>query len=381
MQHTPTIKNYVLPKFYTCRGNLSERWYIEFKALNTETGELQKKRIVCPAKFETKKQREIWGKENCERITKLLEKGFCFTPESPGEPERTEVLIQITIRSTLSVISATLRPKSVTTYNSALHKLEQYLQLEQLLLTTITQDQVIRFRDYLINVLQNSPRTANNTIDHLSVVYSHYQERTGLKENPFRVKKLKHEVTTKNQAFSEVDRLRIEKYLIEYEPELYLITRLIYYAFIRPGELNKLRVQDVKLTEKYIVIPGNISKNGKTETVPIIPPLLVELQKLELQDVRHNFYLCGKGLVPSRYESGKQVAFRRHEKALRACGMQDENYTLYSWKHTGAVNAYRSGVGVKELQKLLRHSSVSITDIYLKSLGLRTDPNLQNYSW
>ena len=54
---------------------------------------------------------------------------------------------------------------------------------------------------------------------------------------------------------------------------------------------------------------------------------------------------------------------------------------LYFWKHTGAVNAYLSGVGIKQLQRLLRHSSVQITDIYLKSLGLRTDPNTESYNW
>lgn len=58
-----------------------------------------------------------------------------------------------------------------------------------------------------------------------------------------------------------------------------------------------------------------------------------------------------------------------------------KGYPLYSWKHTGAVNAYRSGIGIKQLQRLLRHSTVQMTDIYLKSLGLKTDPNIENYSW
>jgi integrase len=62
-------------------------------------------------------------------------------------------------------------------------------------------------------------------------------------------------------------------------------------------------------------------------------------------------------------------------------GLRGKGYTLYSWKHTGAVNAHLSGVGIKQLQLMLRHSTVQMTDIYLKSLGLRTDPNIENYNW
>jgi site-specific recombinase XerD len=50
-------------------------------------------------------------------------------------------------------------------------------------------------------------------------------------------------------------------------------------------------------------------------------------------------------------------------------------------KHTGAVNAYLSGVGFKALQRMLRHKSITVTDIYLKSLGLRTDPKTNTYNW
>ena len=46
-----------------------------------------------------------------------------------------------------------------------------------------------------------------------------------------------------------------------------------------------------------------------------------------------------------------------------------KEFTLYSWKHTGVVNAYKNGVDIKALQLQCRHHSVSQTDTYLKSLG------------
>ncbi len=43
--------------------------------------------------------------------------------------------------------------------------------------------------------------------------------------------------------------------------------------------------------------------------------------------------------------------------------------TLYGWKHAGATEAYRSGVGIKDVQRQARHTTVTTTDIYLRSLG------------
>ena len=76
-----------------------------------------------------------------------------------------------------------------------------------------------------------------------------------------------------------------------------------------------------------------------------------------------------------------KYSIKRHTVALAEGGLKGRGYTLYSWKHKGAVNAYLSGVGIKQLQLMLRHSTVQMTDIYLKSLGLRTDTNIENYNW
>ena len=51
-------------------------------------------------------------------------------------------------------------------------------------------------------------------------------------------------------------------------------------------------------------------------------------------------------------------------------------YTLYSWKHTGVCKAFVSGLNIKYLQQILRHSSIAITDIYLKSLSLNNSTEI-----
>jgi site-specific recombinase XerD len=55
--------------------------------------------------------------------------------------------------------------------------------------------------------------------------------------------------------------------------------------------------------------------------------------------------------------------------------------TLYSWKHTGVVSAFQAGLNIKLIQELLRHHSLEMTDIYLKSLGLTINKEVEEKSW
>lgn len=59
----------------------------------------------------------------------------------------------------------------------------------------------------------------------------------------------------------------------------------------------------------------------------------------------------------------------RFQKLIKDLNLSND-YTLYSWKHSGVVAAYNAGVDIKTIQNHCRHQSLEQTDIYLKSLGL-----------
>src|SRR4030095_3255321 len=50
---------------------------------------------------------------------------------------------------------------------------------------------------------------------------------------------------------------------------LWFSVKFIYYCFIRPVELRCLRISDVYLDDRKILLRAGISKNGKTEFVSI----------------------------------------------------------------------------------------------------------------
>lgn len=366
-------------------GDLSKEWYVEYYAWDEASECLVRKRIKIPQSFQTKKARVQEANKIIADTNQLLERGYYFKKTSVDV--KTDIVTEsendllLSLEKVLDIINSSLRPKTNVTYRSATNKLREYANQQTFSIFKFTDKEVIKFRDHLVTVQGNSARTANNTLMHLATIYSHLKDRADVPQNPFKLKKLKQEETNKNIAFNDVDREKVEKYMALHEPELFAFTRFIYYAFIRPGELKAIEIQDIRFNEKYILVRGAISKNGKSETVSIISALLAVIDRMELSKRDPFLYLFGKGLIPGKEVSGKQVAFRRHEKILKKLKLDNKGYTLYSWKHTGAVNAYLSGVGIKQLQLMLRHSTVQMTDIYLKSLGLRTDPNIENYNW
>ena len=152
------------------------------------------------------------------------------------------------------------------------------------------------------------------------------------------------------------------------QPELALFCKFVYFTFIRPGELRLLRVGDVLMDEKEIRIPGNVSKNRKTEHVVIPDAFFPDLE--HLYDRGPGAYLFPSKKQPG-HPYGKDVMYRRHEKILDHLNF-GRGFTLYSWKHTGAVALVKQGnVNVKELQLQLRHSSLEQTDRYLRQMGVK----------
>ncbi|REA64285.1 hypothetical protein DSL64_01685 [Dyadobacter luteus] len=53
------VNPYIEAKLYKRQGDLSKRWYVEFGAWNPSENSVEKKKIYCPAKFKTEKQREV----------------------------------------------------------------------------------------------------------------------------------------------------------------------------------------------------------------------------------------------------------------------------------------------------------------------------------
>jgi len=100
--------------------------------------------------------------------------------------------------------------------------------------------------------------------------------------------------------------------------------------------------------------------------VDIPEPLKTFLNEF-LANIPNKDYIFPGSIKGKSYGQGYMT--RKHKIFLERFGF-DDRHTLFSWKHTGVVMAYKAGVYFKNIQLQCRHHSIEMTENYLKSLGL-----------
>ena len=219
----------------------------------------------------------------------------------------------------------------------------------------------------------------NSTVNKHRVVlkslYAGLVEDEVLSFNPFDSTKKLHNNSTGSQYFKIRQIEELKQYMHANQLEfLWKAVIWIFYCYIRPGELRLVKVGDVDFDEWRIFMRGTISKNKKDEWIAIPDALKAYIAPLCLYQCPPNYYLVGKDGTPSPEPVAYNWWSRHHLVMLRALNYS-ERYNLYSWKHSGVCHAYRNGMDLRELQVQLRHHSLEMVAIYLKSMGANDMPS------
>ncbi|MVM41668.1 hypothetical protein GO730_35030 [Spirosoma sp. HMF3257] len=154
---------------------------------------------------------------------------------------------------------------------------------------------------------------------------------------------------------------------------------------MRPVELMRWQIRDIELVNKRILCHSSITKGGTleqyTEYVEITDILLDVILTMNLERYPPTHPIFSHDLLPGRAEVARNRVSERHHDALVNAKLYNGELTLYSWKHTGVVNAHKVGASMHWLQKHLRHSDLRDTVIYLKSLGLMLEEKSIAPTW
>ncbi len=71
--------------------------------------------------------------------------------------------------------------------------------------------------------------------------------------------------------------------------------------------------------------------------------------------------------------TSRTIAYTLKQYA-RLAGIDAGRLSIHSWRHTAAQHRYHAGEDVRSLQRLLRHSNIATTDIYIRGLTGTADP-------
>ena len=239
---------------------------------------------------------------------------------------------------------------------------EKNYKITDITFAKVTKENITDFLNYLEEERHNSIRTRNQR---LACIKSFYQ--FCLIDEVENISNIRKILAIKAKKFSK----KIIDYLTEDElKELlesvdvstikgrrnFILLVLLYDTAARASEIIKLKVEDIHLEEKYVILDGK----GKKERIVPIMEKTVNILKGYLKENNIKYgYLLGS---EHTYEMIKYI-FKKI-KNIYDC----KNITPHTMRHTRAIHLLSAGVSIIYLRDLLGHESIATTEQYAKVL-------------
>ena len=231
----------------------------------------------------------------------------------------------------------------------AYHKIEAHSKSGE-----VTPDNIAAALDvYSNNTYFNTIRRNMNTLCGKAV-------KLGMHENPVKDIRRKKEKATLHKAINNTTELLQE--IKRFNANLYLCCLLTYGCLLRPHrEIRELSWEDFSDDLSYIRLSGDRNKSGRNRIVPV--PFYVK-EVLKKTDDHLNIFSGTKEPYGAYYFKTLWKRFAKQSKLL------EENQTLYSFRHTGAIDIYKRTGSIEKLRTAMGHSSIIVSLTYLRGLEI-----------
>ena len=299
-------KSYSSPKIYTANGDLKKRWYVYFSFRNPKTGRLKR---VTPFygdvhKYKTKEDRLFVLSVYRKKILELLKKGYnpfeknaeLFQKEKvstikskEGVEKKSEVtksdknvaeVSQAIVSNSKSISEAfefalNLKKKLVNevtlkAYKSRSNSLLQFVEKnypDVKYIDQLTKRMVVQFLNSILD--KSSPRTRNNFRIEISSLMQVLEENEIVPTNFVKNIPVLKTAPERHKTYSKQLDVDIFNYLEDKDPILLLYIKFISYNYLRPIEVNRIKVGDMNLKERTISFKAK-NKPLKTKIIPDI---------------------------------------------------------------------------------------------------------------
>ena len=179
--------------------------------------------------------------------------------------------------------------------------------------------------------------------------------------NPFKSIKLKKQEEVLHKPIKQIKEVLAEIY--HFNTNLHLCCLIAYGCLLRPHrEIRNLKWSDFSEDCSYISLSGAQNKGKKNRIVPV--PNFVKENLI-------------KGVGSNNVFSNKKEAFNEDyfktlwTKYKKKSNLLMKENTLYSFRHTGAINVYEKTGSLSKLQQVMGHSNLNVSLTYLRGLGTK----------
>ena len=145
-----------------------------------------------------------------------------------------------------------------------------------------------------------------------------------------------------------------------FNDKLFLCCLFTYGCLLRPHrEIRELCWGDFSSDLSQIHLSGHRNKSGRNRIVPV--PAYIREKLIKGEDSR-NIFSGEKKPYNIDYFKSLWSKYKAQSKLL------EEHQTLYSFRHTGAIDIFKRTGSLTKLQKAMGHSSLNVSLTYLRGL-------------
>jgi integrase len=361
---------------------LKKPWYIYWSFRNPETGKLQRQDNIKGGanEFSTKKERMEVLKYHQKNLSIILSKGF--DPYKQPKYLSDIMSVEEAFAFALNLQQKTTAPNSYLRFKSRIKRFEKHLNFQNRFITSIEKRHVMQ---YLNEVLEKtSPRNRNNTRTDINTLFQILEDNDIIPLNFVKSIKQLKAPPRRNKTYTSKMVEDLKEYMAKENPSLLLFIEFVSFNFLRPVEVCRLRVGDINLKEKTLVVQA---KNQLIKQ-KIIPQMLID--KLpDLSEFDKSAYLFGANGGPGQWdatEDNRRDNFSKQFKVVKDhFGLGDE-YGIYSFRHYEITRLYRTfrkeltPYEVKSrLMLITGHSTMAALEKYLRDLDAEIPDDYSKY--
>jgi integrase len=223
-------------------------------------------------------------------------------------------------------------------------------------------------------VLENtSAGNRNNTRTDLSSLVQTLVDNEIITDNYIKNINVLKSSPERNKTYSITQETDILKYIELNDPILLLYIQFITYNFLRPVEVNRLKIGDLDLEGKKLFVRAK----NKAVKVKIIPQKIIDLLP-DLSTMNSGSYLFTPTAIGAQWdaeENNRRDNFSKKFKLVKDHFNLNQDYGLYSFRHTSITNLYREirkGKTPHESKSILMgitgHQTMEALEKYLRDI-------------
>lgn len=344
--------------------------FIEFYAYDPEEGKLRRKRIKLN-RIKGVANRRAYARKVIMRLTDQLNNGW-----NPWIAKNTadlitfeEAMMRYESHVEKMLASGYFRKETYDGYKSNIKILREFIYRKRPCYYVYQFDRKFcnEFLDYVFIDRDNGAQTRNNYLNFLRVFSGFLVEKGYLHSKPTDgIAPISKRLYKKQRECIPLEVVgKIAEYCMDKEPDFLFACYLLYYCFIRPVEMTRLRVRDFNIKECTLTIPGECSKNKKTQTVTLPKKVLLYGIERGVFSAPSDYFIFSYRLKPGRTEIDPKH-FRDHWENVRKALNLKKEWKFYSLKDTGITEMLDDKMATIAVRDQARHSSLAITDIYTR---------------